>query len=143
MEISSKQPKKPDKNGWILPTILGSLFLIWFFSTRDYRTPEEKMTDEIEETVSRARLQEKITQSRQDIYEDAVNDMKKELDNLNIRYTSVEISENHFVWVYMSENGKDGNYLANTLCVRAKKHFMKGVTLFNTQGDTIGRSICK
>lgn len=129
--------------GCVLPSVLIGIFIIWFFFIRDQRTSKEKMTDEIEETVSKARLEEKISQSRQDIHKDAIQDMKKELDNLNIRYTNVEISKNRSVWVYMSDNGKDGDFLANKLCIRAKKHFMQGVTLFDTQGNTIGRSVCK
>lgn len=139
----SQQPKVPNKNGWILPTILGALFLIWFFSTRDRRTLEEKMNDKFEESASRARLDEKISQSRQDIHKGVIKDIEKELDKVNVRYTKVEISENRVVWVYISDNSKDVDYLANTLCTRAKKHVMQGVTLFDSQGNTIGRAICK
>lgn len=137
------QEKPSNKNGWILPTILGALFLLWLFSGNDHRTTEKRLTDQFEEKASKARLEEKIDMSRQDINEPVLADMKRELAKLKIPFSSVEISENHFVWVYISGDSRNGDELANSLCFRAKKHFMQGVTLFDSQGNTVGRSICK
>lgn len=137
------QKKELKGIGCVMPSIVIGVFIIWFFFIRDQRTAEQKITDAFEEKASRARLDEKISQSRNDIYRDVISDIEKELDRKNINYSNVEISENQFVWVYISDNVKDGDYLSNLLCVRAKKHFMKGVTLYNSQGKTIGQSVCK
>lgn len=128
---------------WVLASTLGVVFLTWFFSTVDRRTTEEQIIDDYAEKVRRARLEEKVSNSRQEIYRDVIVDIENELKRLGISYINVEISDSQFVWVQLARNEKGASYLANTLCTRAKKHFIKGVAVFDSNEKPVGRAICK
>lgn len=143
MEQKRTRPKKASRGEWIFAIILGAVFLTWFFSTRDYRTSEEKMNDKIEEKVREERINARISESRQSRYTDLLADTKRDLKAYGINYTNVEVAESGCLWVYVVDNGKNRDGLATTLCSRAKRDFVSCVTIVDSQGNTLGRSMCK
>ncbi len=101
------------------------------------------MNDEIEEQVREDRINARISESRQSRYTDLLADTKHDLKAYGVNYTNVEIAESGCLWVYVVDNGKNRDGLATTLCSRAKRDFVSCVTIVDSQGNTLGRSMCK
>ena len=123
--------------------ILGIVFLTWFFSTRDYRTPEEKMKDEVAEQVREDMINAGMSDMRQNHYADLLSNAKRDLKAYGVEYTNVEVAESGCLWIYVSDNGKNRDGLAQTLCSTAKRGLVSCVTIVDAGGNTLGRSMCK
>lgn len=143
MEQKRTRPKKASKGEWIFSIVVGVVFLTWFFSTRDYRTSEEKINDDIENQLREERINARVSESRQSRYTDLLADTKRDLKAYGVDYTNVEIAESGCLWVYVIDNGKNRDGLATTLCSRAKRNFISCVTIVDSKGNTLGRSMCK
>jgi len=142
MQQNSTKHRKASKGEWIFAIVLGISFLTWFFSTRDYRTSEEKMKDEIEEQVRENLINARMSESRQSRYTELLADTKRDLKAYGVTYTNVEVAESGCLWIYVRGNGKNRDGLAKTLCYRAKRDFVSCVTIVDNKGNTLGRSMC-
>lgn len=136
-------PRKASKGEWIFAIILGITFLTWFFSTRDYSTSEEKMKDEVSEQVRQDMINARMSNMRQNRYADLLEATKQDLKAYGVKYTNVEVAESGCLWVYVNDNGKNRDGLAQTLCSRAKRDFVSCVTIVDAGGNTLGRSMCE
>lgn len=142
MQPNRTKTRKASKSEWIFALVLGIGFLTWFFSTRDRRTHEEKMNDQIEEQVRKDIINARMNEARQSRYTDLLADIKRDFKAYGVEYTNVEIAESGCLWVYTSDNGKSRDGLAKTLCYRAKRDFVSCVTIVDKKGNTLGRFTC-
>ncbi|MCK8495575.1 hypothetical protein M0L20_27160 [Spirosoma sp. RP8] len=143
MQQKSARRKKASKGEWMFALILGAVFLIWFFSSRDNRTPSEKMNNEIDESLREERVATRMSEHRQKRFAELLTDTEQDLNAYHVKYTRVEIAESGCLWVYVPDSNKNRDGLAQSLCSRAKKDFVQCVTIVDPQGNTLGRSLCK
>ena len=143
MHQKSTRRKKASKGEWIFALILGVVFLFWFFSNLDNRTPTEKMNDDVSESIQQERLAAKLSEHRQKRFSGLLSNTERDLKAYGVTYLRVEMAESGCLWVYIPSSTKNRDRLAQTLCARAKKEFASCVTIVDPQGSTLGRAQCK